>query len=211
MSRVIYGRYVLRRLVRVGQDELADGVATSTALVLATARAVEDQEVPVQEAIADREAVDDELDDLAQFIRLQLASRSNTAARERPYKDIFEKGIEHYTSATLAVQVARYGELVDRMAEFLAAEDALQAEAAKVRTALAEWQAASAAVATARSALAIARTGRDAATDAWSVTMERTYGALVSLYGKRKADRFFPKSGRRREEDPESDASDASG
>jgi hypothetical protein len=201
-DRVEYGRYVARRCRRAGLAELADGALAASAALRDAARAVEDAGDPVQDGLADRDAADDDLDDHAQEIRLGLASRSVSAARERPYTDVFPKGIDHYLAAPIGQQVARYSELADRL-DGLPETDAARPGAAVIRTGLAAWEAALVPLTEARTALSIARTARDAATDDWSRQMERTYGALVERLGKRRAERFFPRHRTARSEAPE--------
>lgn len=205
-ARVGFGRYVWRRLVRVGFDDLANTVQVVNTAMLAAGRGVEDLELPEMDAIANRDADDDDLDDTAQLMRLQLASRSVEASRERPYTDIFPDGIEHYIAATLSLQSTRYGELVERTAAHLPEDDPVRLESTpKLQAQLASWSTSSQQVSDARNQIAIARTARDAAVDDWITTMERVYGALVAKVGKRKAERFFPKVSRRRvaAEEPE--------
>lgn len=207
-TRVGFGRYVWRRLVRAGFADLAASAQVVNEAVLTAGRAVEDHELPESEAIANRDADDDDLDDTAQLMRLQLASRSVQASRERPYTDIFPDGIEHYIAATLALQSTRYSELIKRTVEHLPETDPVRVEGTpKLEAQLASWSVSFTQVSDARNDLAIARTARDAAVDDWVTTMERIYGALVSKVGKRKAERFFPKLSRRRvaSEEPEVD------
>jgi hypothetical protein len=44
---------------------------------------------------------------------------------------------------------------------------------------------------------AVARTQRDVATEEWEVALEHTYGALIERFGKKKAERFFPRATRK--------------
>ncbi len=69
----------------------------------------------MQKAIANRNVADDNLDDIAQNARLQLASRSIEAAKDRSYIDIFPDGIGYYTAASLAQEETRYNELKTRL------------------------------------------------------------------------------------------------
>lgn len=199
MQRVRFGNYVGRRLVRAKFTELAASAETVNAKVLTHGRRVEDLEIPESTAIADRDADDDDLDDTAQLMRLQLASRGVGADRERPYTDVFPQGIDHYIAATLGDQETRYNELLRRITEHLPPTDPIRLESEPKLTAeLASWVASAKAVGDARNTLAIARTARDAAVDDWVVTMERIFGALINKVGRKKADRFFPRQIRRR-------------
>ncbi len=56
-----YGRYVARRLKRARLTSLANDATKATAAVLAAGRAAEDADGPVQDAMADRDAADDDL------------------------------------------------------------------------------------------------------------------------------------------------------
>jgi hypothetical protein len=198
MVRVTYGRYVWRRLVRAEQDDLANNVSAVTRAVHAAHRAVEDAELPVQEAIADRDADDDDLDETARLVRLQLAARELGADKKRPYTDIFPDGIDYYTGARLSEQGARYTELVAKLESALPATDDLRASTvSKLQSQLSSWKVSEGAVETQRAQLGVARTQRETATEEWTVTLERTYGALVERFGKKKAERFFPRTNRK--------------
>ncbi|MFN7147402.1 MAG: hypothetical protein ACK4YP_26790, partial [Myxococcota bacterium] len=91
-----YGRYVTRRLRRAQWKTMAADTENATAAVLIAGRAWDDAEGPIQDAIADRDAIDDELDDAAETARANLAGRTATATREAPYTMIFPGGISYY-------------------------------------------------------------------------------------------------------------------
>lgn len=199
MSRVAYGWYVWQRLVRAGATDLALTANTVNQALLAAGRRLEDLQLPEMEAIANRDADDDDLDETAQHIRLQLASRSLGASRERPYVEIFPQGIEHYISATLSMQSTRYAELVERTVAHLPETDPVRVvELPKLEAGIARWEQSAAAVGAARNTIAIARTARDNAVEDWKISMERVYGGLEERFGKKKAERFFPRTGRKR-------------
>jgi hypothetical protein len=189
-----YGRYVSRRLRRAKLPDLAAACDTVTLSVRDLGRAQEDAEAPVQDAIADRDAADDELDDIAKSARHKLAGRSLDAAKKAPYTQIFPNGIDYYTAATKETEVPRYTELRKRVADHLPASDGLRKDTlAKLDEAIPAYQAADAALADARLSEGAAGTRLDAAKTAWRSAMERTYGALVQQFGKAGAERFFPK------------------
>ncbi len=196
-----YARYVARRLWRAEQYDLAEAVRAVDAEQVTRSRELEDLEGPVSEALADRDAADDDLDDTAQQARHTLAGRSVSAAREAPYTLVFPSGIQHYISATLADQSARYKELSSRLEAHLPENDEVRSSAPVIRKQLSAWEEAVDVVTDARNAEALARTRYEQALEDWRVTIERTYGGLVSLYGKKKAERFFPKSSRREQDE----------
>lgn len=187
------GNYVARRLRRAKLVTLADDVAQSTLAVRDAGRAKEDADKPVQDALADRDASDDDLDDTAQETRAALAGRSATAAKEAPYTLVFPDGSGYYTAAPLDQEVKRYGELKERLTKYLpAADPVLTVASPAIDTGLDGFKLATAALAQSRTAEALASTDLTAAIDAWSTHMEKTYGALVAEVGKAKAERFFP-------------------
>ena len=191
---VRYGRYVARRLRRGRHTALAADVENATRQLRLRGRELEDADDPVQDALADRDATDDDLDVLAQDVRHKLAGRSVEAAQKAPYKHIFPDGIGYYTAAPLDEEKKRYGELKSRLIEHLAADDAVRLEAIPaIEAGLVAFASATSALDAARTAEALAATRLDAARDAWSRLMEKIYGLLVSEVGKTAAERFFPR------------------
>ena len=174
--------------------DLAGAVEEAGRTVKAATRSLEDAGEPVQDALAERDSFDDELDDAAQQARAQLAGRSASAAREKPYTLIFDRGIEYYLAAPLGEEKKRYEELSQRAQENLPADDPVRlAVVAAVGEGVSGFTAASDKLAKARTDESLAGTRLDAAEDAWATLIEKTYGALVERFGRRKADRFFPR------------------
>jgi hypothetical protein len=193
-KRVDYGRYVTRRLRRAKRTTLAVDVEAATQQVLARGRELEDADGPVQDGLADRDAADDELDDVAQQARHALAGRSLEAARSKPYTLIFPDGITYYTAAPLEEEVRRYGELKSRLVEHLVADDSVRIEAAPtIEAGLTAFTTATTSLEAARTAKALASTRLEAAEESWGRLLEKVYGALVQDVGRAMADRFFPK------------------
>lgn len=191
---VDYGRYVGRRLRRAKLLALGADVEKVNAAVLAAGRAWEDLAGPIQDAIADRDAIDDELDDAAIEARANLAGRSASAVREPPYTLIFSQGIAYYTAAPLDEETKRYGELRDRLDANLPAGDEVRVKTvAVIEPNLGAFDQSVKALNQARTAQAIARTTLDAGREGWNKQMEKVYGALVADLGKARADRFFPR------------------
>lgn len=201
-DRVSYGRYLYTRLLRAKLLELAERVKGATAAVKAAGRAVEDAEEPVQDALANRDGVDDDLDDGAQGSRLNLASRGVGADKSAPYTSVFHKGIEYYTAATIAENADRYSELGKRMTEHLPAGDPLLASVPVIEQNVVAFTSAVKSVAAARTEKGLAVTRLESAVEQWDLLVEKTYGALVEKFGKKKAERFFPRSKRAGGEDP---------
>ena len=122
-KRVEYGYYVSRRL-RKGRHLDASATADkATKMLLQAGRAAEDAKRPVQEALADRDAADADLDTAAQTSRARLAGRGPTADRETPYTEIYPQGVTYYTAAPIGEEKRRYGELKRRHETHLAAKD----------------------------------------------------------------------------------------
>jgi hypothetical protein len=193
--RVHYGRYVARRLRRAKRLTQAADVETSTALINQRGREWEDAEGPIQDAIADRDAADDDLDIIAQEARHNLAGRSVDAAQKAPYTHIFPDGIGYYTAAPLDQETKRYGELRQRILEHLPDTDPVRIQSIPaIEAAITAFQSAAESLAAARTDHALAGTRLEAAEEAWDKLMDKIYGALVSELGRKTAESFFPKT-----------------
>lgn len=193
-QRVRFGSYVARRVRRAKLITLAADIEKATTAVLTAGRALEDADKPIQDALADRDGFDDDLDEVAQNARAKLAGRSADAARTAPYTLIFPEGIGYYTAAPLDEEVRRYGELKQRLQEHLpAADDVLTTAIPAIDAGLAGFSGAVTALAKARTDESLASTRLEAATEAWEKQMEKTYGALVAEVGRARAERFFPR------------------
>jgi hypothetical protein len=203
-QRVRYGRYVARRLRRAKRIALATDVEAATLEILKRGREVEDADGPVQEAMADRDAADDDLDTAAQRARNHLAGRGVEAMTSAPYTLIFPQGIGYYTAAPLDEETERYDELRKRLEELLPPADAVRQEAIPIIEAgIGSFTAAVDALSKARTEEALASTRLGAAEDAWARLMTKVYGLLISELGRPAAERFFPKakSGKKKTDD----------
>lgn len=193
-ARVRFGRYVARRLKRARHASLANDAAKATAAVLTAGRAAEDAEGPVQDAMADRDASDDDLDTTAQDARVKLAGRSADAATKAPYTQVFPDGIGFYVAAPLDEEDARYSLLRERLEAHLPAKDEVRLKTtAAVTQGLADFAKATKDLTAARNAAAIAEGNLGTAEEAWEKQMEKTYGALTVDLGRAGADKFFPR------------------
>lgn len=179
--------------------------ASTTALKVAAA-AEQEAEEAVQDALADRDSGDDDLDDIAKRHRQVLEGRGTTANRERPYTDIYPDGIAWYTAAPLDEQKARYELLVRRYAEHLPEGDVVRLESGLISDALASWSTATEPLAKAQLEVAVARSRTARAIDDWEATLNRLYFRLAERLGKPQAERFFPRV--RRSVKAESDSDD---
>ncbi|APR88572.1 hypothetical protein A7982_13921 [Minicystis rosea] len=186
------GRYTLRRCRRAKLDTLAADLEKATLVVRDTGRAVEDADGPVQDALADRTAADDDLDDVAKAARAKLAGRSVDAVRKAPYTAIYPNGIGYYTAAPLDEEEQRYTELRQRLTAHLDDTDEVRVQSVPaIDAGLALYKAGAADLIKARNAQALAKTAHATAREAWETLMEKTWGHLVTLLGKEKAERFF--------------------
>lgn len=202
-----FGRYVARRLRRAGKTGLAKDILAACATVREKGREWEDLEDGVQDALADRDGADDDLDTFAQGARNTLAGRSVTAAKEEPYTLIFHAGIGYYTAALLDDEESRYQELSERITKHLPANDAVRKTApAAIKKGIASFKAASEDLDKAERARGIARTDLDRATRNALRQFEKVYGAIMSEEGKATAERYFPKSSRAKTKDDKSPA-----
>lgn len=195
--RYAYGRYVARRLRRAKLGEFEAEVKARTADIKAAEAGVGEREEVRQDALADRDASDDELDDLAKRHRRAIEGRDTNANRERPYIDLFPDGIAYYTAAPLDEQEVRYTLLVRRYEEHLPEGDPVRAEAGLLTGGLAGWVEAKKALAQAELEVALAKNAVDRAVEAWETTLRRVYFRLAERLGKTAAERFFPAVGRR--------------
>lgn len=203
LSRVRFGRYVARRLRRAKLPQLAEDASSVTSALREAGRASEDAGDAIQDALADRDAADDDLDTIAQETRASLAGRSPTAIKESPYTDIFPLGITYYTAAPLDEEAKRYSELKKRLAEHLPAGDDARKKAVKgIDPGIKDFEDAVKALDAARTDAALADTRLAKATDAWSKQMEKTYGALVAERGRDAAEHFFPRVSRKARKPP---------
>ena len=190
--RVAYSTYVERRLRRDGFDALAEQVRQARTSLLTLGRAWEDAALPIQEALADRDAADDALDNFAQQLRFELAGRALNATLVAPYTQIFPDTLKYYTSANLDEQVARYAELKTRLTTYLPAEDPLLAKVPTLDTLLSGWTSACTSLDQARTQESMARDQLEASTQSWETLMQQVYGELVAARGKKGAEAFFP-------------------
>ena len=141
-----YAYYVSRRLRVAGLADLAATLDARTAEIVRIQRATDDLEKPVQDAVADRDAADDDLDDTARLAWRQLGATSVDAVKQAPFVDVFAEGLPYFVRATLADQALRYGELADRLETALAPTDPIRAAVATLRAQLVVWIAASSGV-----------------------------------------------------------------
>jgi hypothetical protein len=190
-----YGRYVARRLRRAGHEGLAKDADKATRAVKAAGRAWEDSDEPVQDALADRDSADDDLDSVAQEARNALGGRGVGADKKEPYTLLFGEGIGYYIAAPLDEEERRYEELSARATEHLPANDPIRKAIAKgVKEGLTAFRKAQKDLENARTASALAATELARATERWQRQMEKTYGALIAEVGKPAAERFFPRT-----------------
>jgi len=173
---------------------LAADIKKATTLILTTGRALEDADKPIQDALADRDAYDDDLDEAAQASRLKLAARSTDAVKTAPYTLIYPDGVGYYTASPLDEEVQRYGELKVRHEEHLPASDKVRTTTVDaVDAGLEGFRGAVDALTKARTAESLASTRLTAATEAWEKQLEKSYGAIVGEVGRARAERFFPR------------------
>lgn len=194
-QRVRFGRYVASRLRRAKLTQIAADVVSITQKLREEGRAQEDAEDATQDALADRDGADDDLDSAAQEARANLAGRSADAVKREPYTHIFPSGLAYYTAAPLDEEEKRYGELKKRLVEHLPADDEVRKRTLKaIDAGLKDFTRGSTEVDAARTAESLAATRLAKATDAWTRTIERAYGALVAEMGRAAAEQFFPRA-----------------
>lgn len=199
--RLASGRYTARRLRRARLSDEEQEVKNA-GLALSEAGAVlSEAELAVSDALADRDAVDDDLDDLCRRHRQAIEGRGVNANKQKPYTDIYPDGVAWYVNAPLAEQVSRYELLVRRYETFLPDGDPVRAEGGILRGQVAQWSAARAQVDQAELEVAMARAKAQRAAEAWEQSVRRLYFRLAEKFGKAQAERFFPKTNRARRPD----------
>jgi hypothetical protein len=192
---VRYGVYVSRRLQAAKLLDLHAEVKRVNDAVKAAGRARDDADEAIQDAMATRDATDAGLDGHTVNARATLSGRSPKALKEPPYTELFPDGVDFYTASPLAEQVRRYNLLVERAQAFLPEGDPVRdALSEQIPALLSDYSAAVDTLDAVRSQKSILDSRLDAAEDTWRRTIERTYGALIALFGKGPfVEGFFPK------------------
>ena len=194
MRCVQIGRYVLAKLRSAGKNLLADGVAAATDRVLEAGRGIEDAVVPVNEAIAHRDWAVAALENAVRDLRLALMSRGRDAVTQPPYTHIFPDGISIYISAPLDETVRLYQGLIARIGIELDNDDAAGVTAIEqINTGLKQFGDAVNEVNSAKNAVEMARTHSETVRREWNAEMMKVYASLLTEYGKKGAEQFFPK------------------
>jgi hypothetical protein len=184
-------------LKRKGRKESAAEMEAVTNRVKNAGRDAEDKEEPVQTAAALRDGTEADMNETARDFRMKLGSRSLTATKELPYKAIFNKGIGYYVDAVIPDKEKRMKELLSRVETGLLADDSLKAPLISTLTSNVDaFVTASSALFDARTVYSIARTALEKAVDEWDIAVEKTYGVLITAFGKKAAEGFFPKAKR---------------
>jgi hypothetical protein len=191
-THCLAGRYTLRATAREGVEG-TEPLKTANDEVREEGRKVEDLESPIEDAICDRDQVDNKLDDTARLVRNQMLGGGVALEKEELFLSLMPVGVGQYTEATLEEQVAAYGLLISRMESHLPVDHSVRVWAVpKIRELLVEWEAAVAAVNAARHAHDVGKRRLELSIVRWEKTMNVLYAQLVALTGSRKkADRFF--------------------
>lgn len=196
MRVVRFTRYVIRRLKRNGLNELASPLEAAFLEHLLLGRAWEDCEFPYQDALADRDALDDEGDELVRDLHHALGSRSRTARKEPPYTAVFPDGLGYYTRSPITEQEARRGEILSRADTNLPPDDLARTFLTPIKANLETWSAAKKLADGAMLAQDVAREKLQASRTRLDGLLTSTWGKLTDQLGsKARADRYFPKEG----------------
>lgn len=184
--------YLIGRLRRAGYEDLLVPLGRAREAYVTQERVLADARNPVVLAMADRDAADDTLDEVAQSASATLRGRSPNAAREEPYTQVVPHGLEAITLASITETPGAYRGLVERATRFLPAGDEVRERLERLLPALiADFEAASALVGEVSRAQSTQQLAFDAVEAELDRTYERVAGALIERVGKKKADRFF--------------------
>ena len=188
-----FGTYVAARLRAANLPEMAATVLASTDTLKTLARKAEDCSSGSTLARADRDGVDEMIDTLIQEMRLTLASRAVNANRTEPYLSIYGDTADYYLEASISQQDERLGEFCDRHKKQLPAGDPLLARLPEVDALRAKWNEALAKVKAAETEERLEWDGLDTHITTWRKLLDDTYSDLRKLFGRAKAERFFPR------------------
>lgn len=203
-KRLLFGMYVARRLQRSRYQDLADQAQAANQQIKELGRALEDQEVEIQGALASRDAAWDDLKATDQDVRHALASRSVQATREEPYKSIFAEGLDWFKLAPLGEVKVRHDALVGRLKAHLGASDVVLTEKVPaLEGRLGEFVLAQEQHAKVLRDQDLASRSLQRAQTAWGELMERIYGELIKREGKQGARSYFPLARTSKAEEPE--------
>ena len=193
MRVVKHLRYVIRRLKRAGHVELITPLEALNKELLQLGRDWEDSEMPYQDALADRDSMGDDGDDLIRDLDHSLGSRSRTARKEPPYAEVFPQGLPYYANAPIGEEETRRLELSTRGHNALPEGDAALPILAAIEANTAEWVAAQKAAEAAILAREQSRERLDACRRRVDEQLTSTYGALTQIHkSKAAANRYFP-------------------
>lgn len=190
---VRFGSYVARRLRTAQLNDLTEAVKAASLKAQELGRLCEDASSVVQESIADRDAADQLLDGCVREVRRKLIARSNNAEKEAPYTLIIPDGLRWYIAAPVDEKLSRYKQLRDRLTSYLAEDDQVRVEVVpRLSAALDSCAQAVQHLEDSRNAETRSRDTLDLGLSEWRSLMDRTYGALVNMYGRSGAEAFFP-------------------
>lgn len=192
--RLDQGDYVAAKFKRKKLADLLAMVIAATDAVEEKGRAYDKARRKAFSAQAERDGIDDDLDENTKDHRASLGGRSANAAQEAPYTLIYHQGIDYYINAPLDLQVTRYLELAERVREHLPIDDPLREPfAARIEALVADYEVAVKTLAKERRRLALATTALNVAKADFDTTLERVHGTLQTRFGRIKANRFFPR------------------
>ena len=192
--RVSYGRYVARRLRRHGSIQAADDLNQHNTELRQLGRAWEDLDDNIQEALAERDAANDEIAGTVRQLRHSLASRFLGADKQDPYRRIFPDGIAYYLAAPWPQRRARYLSLVWRLQGDLPEEHPDRAAYVQPLTEqIAALRETESALEDAYRQKEGAAFDLDRAKARWDREMEKVYAALLQQMSRAEVEAFFPK------------------
>lgn len=192
-----FSRSVLRRLRRAKMDARAETIVRDLVAMQAKVETLSSAEDAYADALDDRDLVDGEADEQVQQAALSIRSRSPNAAKEEPYTLVLPDGVDAVLDLPVPGIAAGLRGFARRLAANLSVGDPALFVIPTIEKLAGDYEQARAVAEDAEVSLANASASVDASKTHLRRTLERTYGELVAELGRKKAERFFPRSRRK--------------
>lgn len=204
-----FNAYTVRRLRRASMAAPAEDCVKAIKKLREAQAAVEDALEPAEEALADRDAADDDLDGANEEANRELTSRIPEAKKKSPWKDIYPNGSVEYAAAPVGEELDRYKLFKQRLTANLPPDDPLVVRIVpRIDQGLLDWAAAEEKHKEARRIVDTRRGERDRLEQEWRTLMDRLYSSIRAERGAAAAEKFFKKQPRRGKKDDDESIED---